>query len=94
MSDHVGFVSPDPLPPDIPSDRFYLSDPQTYQVQAGQWFGRAAVVIYARQSHAQTARAAAALRWDAGSTIERGRLEIATAAGPGVIEIDFASQTP
>lgn len=89
MSDHVGFVSTDPLPVTIPTDRFFLTDKRAYKVKGGQWFGRAAVAVFSRQSHEETAAAAARvhLRDDA-----PGKMTVAmeSSTGPSVLAVDFA----
>lgn len=90
MSDHVGFVSVDPLPMEIPVERFFLRDEQTFQVQPGEWFGRAALVVYARQSHEQTARKAATVRLLDDSHSEKFKLTLDTSSGTSVLDFDFA----
>ena len=62
MGDHLGFVSADPLPSDIPTDRFALSGTKRLTAKPGEWFGQAGLVVYARQPHQETAAAAESLR--------------------------------
>ena len=90
MSDHVGFVSLNSLPKAIPHDRFYLTEQQTFAVQQGEWFGRAAVVVYARQSHAQTARCSPTVRILDDSRPEQLKLTLDSSSGTSTMEIDFA----
>ena len=58
MSDHIAFLSAQPLPATIPTDLFFLTEKTKHKVQAGQWFAPAAVVVYVRQPHEQTERLA------------------------------------
>ncbi|MBN2475295.1 MAG: hypothetical protein JXB62_11840 [Pirellulales bacterium] len=94
MSDHVGFVSVDPLPEEIPSDRFLLTEGQTYSVQPGEWFGRAALVVYARQSRAQTARTSLTVRLLNDSCPGKVTLALDSSGGTSILEFDFAGMTP
>jgi hypothetical protein len=89
MSDHVGFVSVDLLPKVVPVDRFFLTEQQTFQVQPGEWFGRAALVVYARQPHEQTAKRAPSVRLLEDSRPEKCRLTLDTSSGTSVLEMDF-----
>lgn len=94
MSDHVGFVSVGPLPKEIPNDRFFLTDERTYKVQPGQWFGRAALVVYARQSHEHTARTAPTVRLLDDSRPEIFKMTLDTPSGNNVLEFGFAQMSP
>jgi hypothetical protein len=63
MSDHLGFVSAHAIPDRIPSDRFYLTNPRKVSVNAGEWFGHAALVLFVRQPHTKTASLAQGVKW-------------------------------
>lgn len=57
-ADHLAFVSARGIPP-LPGPRqFALTEPGTHEVRAGEWFGDAALAIYARQQTSATADAA------------------------------------
>ncbi len=94
MSDHVGFVSVDPLPREIPNDRFFLTDERTFQVQPGQWFGRAVLAVYARQSHEQTAHRAASVRLLDDPRPETFKMTLDTSSGKNVVEFGFVKMLP
>jgi hypothetical protein len=89
MSDHVGFVSTDPLPEEIPDDRFFLTEERTYKVHPGQWFGRAVVAIYARQPHEQTEQKASAFRVQSDSRPEKFTVTADTCRGTHELKFDF-----
>lgn len=89
MSDHVGFVSVEPLPDNIPADRFFLTRKRTYHVKRGEWFGRAAVVVYARQPHARTAAAAEKVKLLDESSPSRMKLSLESASGNAILDVDF-----
>jgi hypothetical protein len=90
MSDHVGFVSVDLLPREIPNDEFYLGEEQTYHVQPGQWFGRAVLAVYARQSREQTAHRATSVRLMDNALPEKFKVLLESSTGSHVLEFDFA----
>lgn len=94
MSDHIGFVSIAPLPKEIRNDRFFLTDEETCQIQPGEWFGRAALVVYARHFHEQTAHRAATVRVLDGSRPETFKMTLDTSSGNNVLEFDFARMSP
>lgn len=58
LTDHLAFVAAGPLSNSIPLDGFALTDSQTLDVAAGQWFSPAAVVVYTRQPWQKTRRLA------------------------------------
>jgi len=89
MSDHVGFVSADPLPRNVPEDRFFLTERQTYEVNRGKWFGHAAVVVFVRQDHDQTAAVAEKVKLLKGSPPRRMKLFLESSSGSAVLDIDF-----
>ena len=89
MSDHVGFVSVDPLPPAIPKDRFFLTEQKSFQVEHGEWFGRAVLVVFARHSHAQTAESAQTVRLLDDSPPGKIKMTLGTSSGTTVLDVDF-----
>jgi hypothetical protein len=90
MGDHIGFVSVDPLPNEIPSDCFFLTEEQTIAMQPDEWFGRAALVAYARQPHGQTAEKAPTVRLLDDQRPQTFKLTLETSSGNRVLEFDFA----
>jgi len=88
FSDHLAFVSPDPLPQETQPGRFELTGKQHLTVKAGEWFAPAAVVVYVRQPHRQTAALSENVRLD---TTQPGRLvlSLASSSGESTIECDF-----
>jgi hypothetical protein len=89
MSDHVGFVSVDPLPQDIPDDRFFLTGKKTHKVKKGDRFGRGVLVVYARQPHADTASLADKVRVLDDSRPGRVRLAVKSSSGVNELDIDL-----
>ncbi|MBN2022674.1 MAG: hypothetical protein JW809_07750 [Pirellulales bacterium] len=89
MSDHVGFASADPLPAKIPADRFFMTDRKTYKVRPGEWFGRAALVVFARQPHERTAELSDRVRLLDGGAPQRFSLSFDDSRGTNVVDIDF-----
>jgi len=90
MSDHVGFVSVDPLPRSIPEDRFFLTEKQTFRVKRGEWFGRAVLVVFARQPHQETARLARQVGLLEDSQPGRMKVSLESSSGATVLDVDFA----
>ena len=89
MSDHIGFISPEPLPAEIADGEFFLRDAEERSVTQGEWFGRAALVAYARQDHAKTKALADAVQFmDAGPGEIALKLE--SSSGPHTVHVDFA----
>lgn len=70
--------------------RFELTGEQHFAVKAGEWFAPAAVVVYVRQPHRQTAALSEEVKLDATQT---GRLvlSLASSGGRSTIECDFRS---
>jgi hypothetical protein len=58
ISDHVGFVSTEPVPAELPAGSFAAFDRREYQVKAGEWFGTVGVAVYTRQAHVLTKKMA------------------------------------
>ncbi|MBN1911280.1 MAG: hypothetical protein JW818_16160 [Pirellulales bacterium] len=90
MSDHVGFVSVDPLPEKIPQDRFFLTTKKTYDVKPDEWFGRAVVVLYARQPHQRTAERSRQLQLAEKGSLGRFTLSLEDSSGTTVLDVDLA----
>jgi len=87
MGDHMAFVSPEPLPDDLPAGRFYLTEARKFTVEPGAWFGAAAVVVYVRQPHEVTEALARQVRLVSDTT--RQRLTLAVPGSAGITEIDL-----
>ncbi len=55
IDDRMAYISLNPLPQDIPNNRFYLSSPtKGLPVKEGEFFGRSGVLIVTGQSHSAT----------------------------------------
>ena len=87
--DHLAFVSADSLPTETQPGRFELTGKQHFAVKAGEWFAPAAVVVYVRQPHSQTAALSEKVRLDA---TQPGRLilSLASSSGEASVDCDFA----
>jgi hypothetical protein len=92
LSDHLAFVSPDPLPSDIPADRFFMTDARTFQARRGEWFSPAGLVIYTRQDHFATEALAPSVRWRRPPRNRRLELAIAGEDGTRTVIADFAGE--
>jgi hypothetical protein len=91
FSDHLAFVSADPLPDKMQPGRFELTGKQHFAVKAGEWFAPAAVVVYVRQPHRKTAAFSEKLRLD---STQPGRLilSLASSSGESTVDSDFTQQ--
>ena len=87
MGNHLGFVSPSPLPKSIPADRFFLAKKKAHRVKAGQWFGLAAVILYACQPHEQTEQWADKI--DLFQDLKNERLELTLYSSNGESQINL-----
>jgi len=92
MSDHLAFISADPLPSNIPADRFFMTTKRTFQVRRGEWFSPAGLVIYTRQDYATTEALAPSVKWR--SQPRNGRVELTLIGDDGTrtIVADFAEE--
>lgn len=62
-TDHLAFVSTEPLPNELPKGTFYAAKDRLFTVKAGEAFGRTAVAIYARQPNEKTKAISSLLRF-------------------------------
>jgi hypothetical protein len=87
LSDHVGFVSTEPLPETLGPGRFCAAAERTVGAKAGDWFGRLAVVVYARQPHRLTEKRARSVRL-VGDTAE-GQMAVEWESSSGLSTVRF-----
>ncbi len=90
MSDHIAFVSPQTLPETIPAGLFFLTEKKKLEVQAGQWFNPAAVVVYVRQPHEQTEQLAGTI--DLTEDLPNKQFKLNMQSSSGQHEIDLWPQ--
>jgi len=94
MSDHLGFVSVDPLPASIPAANFILDEDRTYELSDEDWFGRGAVVVYARQAHEETEALAGSVQLLTDTLPGRIGVSFSTSRGPQQLDVDFRPFAP
>jgi hypothetical protein len=86
LSDHLAFVSADPVPRDIPADGFSLTAARTWQVRPGEWFAQRALVVYACQPTAETRRVAPRIEFGRDRKTGEMLVRVPTPAGEPAIE--------
>ncbi len=85
-TNHLGFVSTAPLPPGLKEGVFAAAETQDYSVQAGERFGRLAVVVYARQRHQKTKSAANTLRFE---PVAKGKVAVRMKSSGGIARVEL-----
>ncbi len=87
MSGHIGFVSPDSLPPNIPSDEFFAADTTVHTVKAGHWFDPVVIITLAGQTPESTREYAALTK--ATIDLEQKVFTLTTASSGETVELDL-----
>jgi hypothetical protein len=87
INDCLGFISPDVLPVNISTNRFWLKDSQEITVTAGQWFSPASVVVYVYQPHSDTQTLQPAVSY--GSSSVEGQLILNLTSSSGSRQVSL-----
>ncbi|MFO7900439.1 MAG: hypothetical protein R6V58_15440, partial [Planctomycetota bacterium] len=87
LSDHVGFVSSEPLPAELRPGRFHAMGERTFRAKAGAWFGRLAVAVYAQQPHDLTEKMAGSFGLLEDDAPGRMSVELKSSSGRSMLHI-------
>lgn len=89
ISDHIGFISIDSLPENIPAEQIYVTDSQMLETNADQWFLQTAVVAYPRQKQEETEAFAESLSLLKPAKKGRFALKFKSSSGDNVVEVSL-----